>query len=81
MMIITGHSSLEPFVLSVQSPATKGKFEFSHTLALMNFEFCFDLKGPFGPLLAPPEGLRDPGVPGVNPGGRLQESGGDSKAN
>ena len=35
---------------------------------------------PFGPLLAPPEGLRAPGVPGVNPGGRPQESGGDSKA-
>ena len=34
-------------------------------------------KGPFGPLLDPPEGLRAPGVPGVNPGGRLQESGGD----
>ena len=31
-------------------------------------------------MLAPPEGLRAPGVPGVNPGGRPQESGGDSKA-
>ena len=28
----------------------------------------------------PPEGLRAPGVPGVNPGGLPQESGGDSKA-
>ena len=33
-----------------------------------------------GHILAPPEGLRAPGVPGVNPGGRPQESGGDSKA-
>ena len=40
----------------------------------------FILEGPFGPLLAPPEGLRAPGVHGVNPGGRPQESGGDSKA-
>ena len=32
------------------------------------------------PLLAPPEGLRALGVPGVNPKGRPQESGGDSKA-
>ena len=31
-------------------------------------------------ILAPPEGLRAPEVPGVNPGGRPQESGGDSKA-
>ena len=37
-------------------------------------------KEPFGPLLAPPEGLHAPGVPGVNPGGLPQESGGDSKA-
>ena len=43
LSVHTGHSSLEPFVLSVQSPATKGKFEFSRTLALMIFEFCFDL--------------------------------------
>ena len=28
----------------------------------------------------PPEGLRAPELPGVNPGGRPQESGGDSKA-
>ena len=34
---------------------------------------------PFGPLLEPPEGLRALGVPGVNPWGRPQESGGDSK--
>ena len=33
-----------------------------------------------GHILAPPEGLRAPEVPGVNPGGRPQESGGDSKA-
>ena len=31
-------------------------------------------------MLAPPEGLRAPELPGVNPGGRPQESGGDSKA-
>ena len=33
-----------------------------------------------GHILAPPEGLRAPELPGVNPGGRPQESGGDSKA-
>ena len=33
-----------------------------------------------GHILAPLEGLRAPGVPGVNPGVRPQESGGDSKA-
>ena len=33
-----------------------------------------------GHILAPPEGLRAPELPGVNPGGRAQESGGDSKA-
>ncbi len=33
-----------------------------------------------GHILAPPEGLRAPGVPKVNPVGRPQESGGDSKA-
>ena len=31
-------------------------------------------------ILAPPDGLRGLGLPGVNPGGRPQESGGDSKA-
>ena len=31
--IDTGHSRLEPFVLSVQSPASKEKFEFSRTLS------------------------------------------------
>ena len=30
-------------------------------------------------MLAPPEGLRAPELPGVNPGGRPQESGDDSK--
>ena len=34
----------------------------------------------FAPLLAPPEGLCAPGLPGVNPGGGPQESGSDSKA-
>ena len=29
--------------------------------------------------LVPPEGLRAPRVPGVDPGGRPQESGGDPK--
>ena len=33
-----------------------------------------------GHILAPPEGLRALEVPRVNPGGRPQESGGDSKA-
>ena len=33
-----------------------------------------------GHILAPPEGLRAPELPGVNPGGGPQESGGDSKA-
>ena len=33
-----------------------------------------------GHILAPPEGLRTPELPGVNPGGQTQESGGDSKA-
>ncbi len=33
-----------------------------------------------GHILAPPEGLRAPEVPGVNLGGRPQQSGGDSKA-
>ena len=33
-----------------------------------------------GHILAPPEGLRAPELPGVNPGGRPQESGSDSKA-
>ena len=42
------------------------------------FSYCL-LERPFGPLLAPPEGLRAPGLPGVNPRGRPQESGGDSK--
>ena len=37
-------------------------------------------KGPLGQLIAPPEGLRTPELPGVNPGDRPQESGGDSKA-
>ena len=32
------------------------------------------------PLLAPPEGLRAPELPGVNTGDRPKESGGDSKA-
>ena len=32
-----------------------------------------------GHILAPPEGLRAPELPGVNPGGRPQESGGNSK--
>ena len=31
-------------------------------------------------MLVPPEGLRAPELPGVHPGGRPQESGGDSKA-
>ena len=31
-------------------------------------------------MLAPPEGQRAPELPGVNPGGRPQESWGDSKA-
>ena len=31
---ITGHSRLEPFVLSVQSPVSKRKFEVSRTLSL-----------------------------------------------
>ena len=30
-------------------------------------------------MLAPPEGLGAPGLPGVNPGGGSQESGSDSK--
>ena len=34
----------------------------------------------FGPLLAPLEGLRAPELPGVNPWGLPQQSGGDSKA-
>ena len=38
------------------------------------------LERAFGPLLAPREGLRAPGVHGVNPGGQPQESEGDSKA-
>ena len=33
-----------------------------------------------GHILAPPEGLRAPELPGVNTGGRPQESGGDFKA-
>ena len=33
-----------------------------------------------GHILASPEGLRGLGLPGVNPRGRPQESGGDSKA-
>ena len=36
-------------------------------------------KGNFGPMLAPPEGLRAPELSGVNPGDRTQELGGDSK--
>ena len=31
-------------------------------------------------ILAPPEGLRGPGLPGVNLGGQPRESGSDSKA-
>ena len=31
-------------------------------------------------MLAPPEGLRAPQLPGINPGDRPQESWGDSKA-
>ena len=38
------------------------------------------LERDFGPFLAPMEGLRAPELPGVNPGDRPQELGGDSKA-
>ena len=33
---LTDHSCLEPFALSFQSPASKGKFEFSRSLALFS---------------------------------------------
>ena len=41
--------------------------------------YVYILERALGPLLAPPEGLRAPEQPGVNPGDRPQESGGDSK--
>ncbi len=48
---------------------------------LQSFTFLVTRKCPLrGHILAPPEGLRAPEVPGVNPGGRPQESGSDSKA-
>ena len=39
-----------------------------------------DLKKIISYSVAPPEGLRAPELPGVNPGDRPQKSGGDSKA-
>ena len=50
---------------------------YSHQLKNLNIKI---LERALRPLLAPPEGLRDPGYPGSTPGGRPQESGGDSKA-
>ena len=43
---------------------------------LLYFNCLFDItrKGPSGPLLAPPEGLRAPELPWVNPEDRPQES-------
>ena len=55
-------------------PASWNNLNFVHAFSIM-----FYYKGPFGPLLAPPEGLRAPELLGVNPRDRPQESGGDSK--
>ena len=46
---------------------------------LLELYYTIYQKEPFGPLLAPQGGLRAPEVSGVNPGGRPQESGDDSK--
>ena len=54
-----------------------GKWHLKSAFILCNIDHK---KGPFGPLLAPPEGLRALELIEVNPGGQPQESGGDSKA-
>ena len=51
-------------------------------LNLECFQLSFDTRKCLlrGHIPAPPEGLRAPELPGVNPGGGPKESGGDSKA-
>ena len=55
---------------SFESPDMEGK------MAILQTRIC-PLRGH---ILAPPEGLHVPELPGVNPGGRPQESGDDYKA-
>ena len=65
-----------PFLLVRAALVKLLKFFFIFTTFIIKTRKC-PLRGH---ILAPPEGLRAPGLPGVNPGGRLQGSGGDSKA-
>ena len=52
-----------------------------HKITILKGRYRTDfLDMKYGQLQSAPEGLRAPELPGVDPGGQPQESGGDSKA-
>ena len=81
---ITGHATIPQPISYLISAELPNQPKIQNTWREKSLTYyhpnIITMKGPFGPLLAPPKGLRALELPGVNPGDRPQESGGDSKA-
>ena len=74
--------SITYFMFNLNLSNSVLKFHYSYKEYIQIYIFIYlTRKCPLrGHILSPPEGLHAPKLPGVNPGGRLRESGGDSKA-